>query len=134
MWSEPVLLHPYSPADLLHSSQAVSLQQRRQKDLANISISGERLILTQSDMDPSNFGIDETGRVVIFDFSEIGWLPESLANYTLLCTKKFASDVAARVFGDDLDSVTASSNLASLVQVRMLLFTTGIRTLGASVL
>ena len=85
-------------------------------------------------MDPSNFGIDETGRVVIFDFSEIGWLPESLANYTLLCTKKFASDVAARVFGDDLDSVTASSNLASLVQVRMLLFTTGIRTLGASVL
>lgn len=100
---------------------AVSLQQRRQKGLANISISGERLTLTQSDMDPSNFGIDETGRVVIFDFCEIGWLPESLANYTLLCTGQFASKVAARVFGDHLDSVRASSNLTSLIQVRVLL-------------
>jgi hypothetical protein len=123
MRSERVLPHCCSPADVIHSSQAVSIlqQQRRSQDLANISISGERLVLTQSDVHPSNFGIDATGRVVIFDFGEIGWLPESLANYTLLSTGGFISKVAAHVFGDHLDSVKASSNLASLSAVKTFL-------------
>lgn len=128
------MLRPCSPADVLHSSQAVSKQQRRQKGLANISISGERLTLTQSDMDPSNFGIDDTGRVVIFDFGQIGWLPESLANYTLLWTGEFAFKVAARVFGDHLDSALASSNVASLGQAKVLLRLAANRTLGMSAL
>ena len=50
---------------------------------------GERLTLTQSDMDPSNFGIDATRRVVIFDIGEIGWLPEPFANHTLLRIGEF---------------------------------------------
>ena len=85
-------------------------------------------------MHPSNFGIDSTGRVVIFDFGEIGWLPESLANYTLLSTDEFISNVAAHVFGDQLDSVKASPNLASLGAVKILLGMGARSTLGTSAL
>ncbi|KAF9064541.1 hypothetical protein BDP27DRAFT_1333403 [Rhodocollybia butyracea] len=108
-------------------NKAVSILLRRQgQGVANISISGERLVLTQSDMHPSNFGIDVTGRVVIFDFGEIGWLPESLANYTLLSTGEFISKVAAHVFGDHLDS----SNLVSLGAVKAILGLAARATLG----
>ncbi len=109
---------PCSLADVIHSSQAVSTLQRRQPGLAKISIAGEPLVLTQSDMNPSNFAVDVTGRPVIFDFGEIGWLPESLANFTLLMTSSFARDVSVHVFGGDLDSVAASSNLASMCAVK----------------
>lgn len=85
-------------------------------------------------MHPSNFGIDATGRVIIFDFGEIGWLPESLANYTLLSTGKSISKVAAHVFGDQLDSVKASSNLASLGAVKTFLGLGARGTLGMSAL
>lgn len=99
--------------------------------MANISISGERLVLTQSDMHPSNFGIDVTGRVIIFDFGEIGWLPESLANYTLLPPRGSDDEVATLVFGDHIESVRASPNIASLGAVKRFLGTGG-RVLGAS--
>jgi len=100
-------------------NKALSVMRRRQPDLAEISIAGELLVLTQSDMDPSNFAVDTTWRPVIFDFCEIGWLPESLANFTLLRTSSFAAAVSERVFGDNLASVAASSNLASLCAVRV---------------
>ena len=102
----------------MHSSQAVSTLQRRQPGLAEISIAGEPLVLTQSDMDPSNFAVDATWRPVIFDFGEIGWLPKSLADFTLLRTSSFAAAVSAHVLGDDLDSVAASSNLVSMCAVK----------------
>ena len=35
-------------------------------------------MFTQSDMDDSNFGLDENGRTVLMDFSEIGVLPDTL--------------------------------------------------------
>jgi len=104
-------------------NKAVSTLQRRQPDLAKISIAGEPLVLTQSDMDPSNFAVDVTGRPVIFDFGEIGWLPESLANFTLLRTSRLAAAVSARVFHDCLGSVAASSNLASMCAVKTYLGT-----------
>ncbi len=84
-------------------------------------------------MHPSNFGIDATGRVIIFDFAEIGWLPESLANYTLLYGA-ITSKVAAHVFGDQLDSVKASSNLATLGAVKGLLGMAARPSLGTSAL
>jgi hypothetical protein len=45
----------------------------------------DRLVFTQSDMDESNFALDEHGRVCMFDFREIGVLQESFASYTLCC-------------------------------------------------
>ncbi|KAI6132555.1 hypothetical protein EDD16DRAFT_1689072 [Pisolithus croceorrhizus] len=102
---------------------AVSTLQRRQPGLAEINIAGEPLVLTQSDMDPSNFAVDATGCPVIFDFGEIGWLPQSLANFTLLRTSCFATAVSVCVFGDDLDSVAASSNLDSMCAVKTYLGT-----------
>ncbi|KAH9939618.1 uncharacterized protein BXZ73DRAFT_88859 [Epithele typhae] len=102
-------------------NKAVSMLQRREPGLAKISIAGEPLVLTQSDMDHSNFAVDATGRPIIFDFGQIGWLPESLANFTLLGTSSFAADVSVHVFGDGLDSVAASSNLASMCAVRVCL-------------
>jgi len=103
-------------------NKALSTMQRRQPDLAKISIADEPLVLTQSDMDPSNFAVDATGRPVIFDFCQIGWLPESLANFTLLKTSSIAG-VSGRVFRDHLDSVKASSNLASMRAVMTYLVT-----------
>ena len=89
--------------------------------MTDISITGEPLVLTQSDMDASNFAVDTTGRPVIFDFGEIGWLPASLANFTLLRSSTFAADVSVHVFGKDRDTVAASSNLASMCAVKMYL-------------
>lgn len=104
-------------------NKAVSTLQRWQPGLAEINIAGEPLVLTQSDMDPRTFAVDATGRPVIFDFGEIGWLPQSLANFTLLRTSRFANAVSVCVFGDDLDSVAASSNLDSMCAVKTYLGT-----------
>ena len=41
------------------------------------------LIFTQSDMDSSNFALDGDKRICMFDFQEVGILPESFASYTL---------------------------------------------------
>ncbi|KAG8946888.1 hypothetical protein FRC04_011315 [Tulasnella sp. 424] len=81
----------------------------------DISIAHERLVLTQSDINAGNFGVDDEGRPCIFDFDEIGWLSESLADYTLLRTTAFAADVAK-----SLDTRT-SPNLASMGRVRSFL-------------
>ena len=48
------------------------------KNIPDVSIADEPLVLTQSDMDRSNFSVDTTERPVILDPGEIGWLPESL--------------------------------------------------------
>lgn len=48
-------------------------------------------------MDASNFGVDTEGRSCIFDLDEIGWLPETFADYTLLSTTAFAASVAAQL-------------------------------------
>ena len=73
-------------------------------------------------MDASNFGVDPAGRLVILDFGEIGWLPESLDLYTLFRTTAFAQKVAVRLFGpDEAMRLGAQPNLASIAGVRMLL-------------
>lgn len=99
------------------------LRRLRQPNLPYVSISNERVVLTQSDMNPSNFGVDTTGKPVVFDFDGIRWLPESLANYTLFCRGFYETDVAALVFGDEIDSVRAASHLKSLGEVKVCLIT-----------
>ena len=73
-------------------------------------------------MDASNFGIDASGRPVVLDSGEIGWLPESLGLYTLFRTTAFARKVAAHLFGlDEATRLCAQPNLASIAGVRILL-------------
>ncbi|KAG8921587.1 hypothetical protein FRC01_000174 [Tulasnella sp. 417] len=100
--------------------------------VADISIANERLVLTQSNMDSSNFGVDTAGRAVVFDAGDLGWLPESLADYTLFRTTGFARAVAACLY-DDPDVATRvkqSPTLASMGQVRGLLWTAYPASLG----
>ena len=40
-------------------------------------------MFTQSDMDPSNFGVDQHGKTVLMDFGKIGLLPETFVAFTM---------------------------------------------------
>ncbi|EKM74487.1 hypothetical protein AGABI1DRAFT_88301 [Agaricus bisporus var. burnettii JB137-S8] len=62
------------------------LPPRGRSSTAPISISHERLVFMQSDMDESNFGVDDEGRTCLFDFTTVGLLPESFASYTMSLT------------------------------------------------
>ena len=46
------------------------------KKVSPVSARSERLMFTQSNMDDSNFGVDEHNRTVLMDFSEIGCCPK----------------------------------------------------------
>ena len=48
-----------------------------------VKISDDRLMFTQSDMDLSNFGVDEKNKTVLMDFGDIGLLPETLVAHTM---------------------------------------------------
>jgi hypothetical protein len=54
---------------LLLSSQAVAILCQHPPTVADISIAHEPLVLTRSDMNASNFGVDAAGRPVILDFA-----------------------------------------------------------------
>ena len=53
------------------------------KQVSPVKISNDRLMFTQSDMDLSNFGIDEQDKTVLMDFGEIGLLPETFVAHTM---------------------------------------------------
>jgi len=111
-------------------NKAVAKLRQRYPTIADVSIVNERLVLTQSDMDASNFGVDAAGRPVVLDFGEIGWLPESLDLYTLLQTTAFAQEVAAHLFGaDEATRLCSQPNLTSIAGVRMLLVQAALQTL-----
>jgi len=40
-------------------------------------------MFTQSDMDLSNFGVDQHGKTVLMDFGEIGFLPETFVAFSI---------------------------------------------------
>ena len=50
--------------------------------LSPVKISNDRLMFTQSNMDLSNFGVDEQDKTVLMDFRDIGLLPETFVAYT----------------------------------------------------
>jgi len=103
-------------------NEAVSKIPQQISTIANVSIAHEPLVLTQSDMDASNFGVDAAGRPVVLDFGEIGWLPESLDLYTLFRTKAFARKVAPHLFGpDEATRLRELPNLAPIAGARMIL-------------
>jgi len=93
-----------------------------QHDISDVSIVNERLVLTQSDMDRSNFGVDTEGRSVILDCGEIGWLPESLELFTLFRTTGFASSVAEHLYTpEDAATLRKRPNLHAMAGVKVLL-------------
>ncbi|KAH8986802.1 hypothetical protein EDB86DRAFT_2224657 [Lactarius hatsudake] len=81
---------------------SVTVQQK----VSPVSVSGERLMFTQSDMDDSNFGVDENGRTVLMDFSEVGLLPET---HTLSSGK--LRPIAASL------GLSSNSNLVSMAAI-----------------
>ena len=66
-------------------------------------------MFTQSDMDDSNFGVDEHGRTVLMDFCEIGLLPETFIAFTLSSKKLYP--IAASL------GLSGNSNLASMAAI-----------------
>ncbi|KLO07943.1 hypothetical protein SCHPADRAFT_627328 [Schizopora paradoxa] len=93
--------------------------KRRWEPIADISFATEDVVLTQSDMDPSNFGVAADGRPIIYDAASIRGLPISLADYTLLRTTPFARVVAGCLFSrDDMLACWGSPNLVSLAEVK----------------
>ncbi|KIM51729.1 hypothetical protein SCLCIDRAFT_18312 [Scleroderma citrinum Foug A] len=75
-----------------------------------VSVCGERLMFTQSDMDDSNFGVDEHERTVLMDFSEIGLLPETFVAYTLSSDNNLGP-IAASL------GLSGNSNLVSMAAI-----------------
>ena len=58
--------------------------------VADVCIAHDPLVLTQPNMDASNFGIDAVGRLVVLDSGSIRWPPESLNLYMLFRITAFA--------------------------------------------
>ncbi|KAI6109448.1 hypothetical protein EDD16DRAFT_1886653 [Pisolithus croceorrhizus] len=71
------------------------LSPQRQERVAPVRICSDRLMFTQSDMDPSNFGVDEHGKTTMMDFGAIGLLPESFAAHTMSTRDKRLAPIAS---------------------------------------
>ena len=91
-----------------------------------VSISHERLVFTQSDMDASNFGVDDKGRTCLLDFGEVGLLPESFATYTVSSVAPFTAAVAQHL------NWPSCSNLDTMRKIRGCLAMIADPTLGTS--
>ncbi|KAF9801286.1 hypothetical protein IEO21_10149 [Rhodonia placenta] len=103
------------------------LSKLRTTPLERVSLSGERLMFTQPDMHPSNFGVDEHGNMVLMDFGEIAMLPESFVAFTLAQNESQAAIATARSIG-----LSRSSNIASIAVISSVLWMIADPTLGAS--
>ncbi len=98
----------------------------RLRPVTPVNFDDEPVILTQSDMHVSNFGIDEAGKTVLFDFGQIGWLPLSFAKFTMSSKVQFTADVAKFL------RWSCSSNQASMCEISRCLWMTSEPSLGAS--
>ena len=81
-------------------------------------------MFTQSDMDLSNFGVDENGKTVLMDFGDVGLLPETFGAHTM------ASNGALAPIATSL-GLSSDSN-ASMAAIAWLLGMTSDPKLGAS--
>ncbi len=84
----------------------------------SVSLTGERLMFMQADMDSSNFGVDEHGNTVLMDFQDVGVLPESFVAYTL------SEDMITAL------GLSCSSHLYSMAVVSSCLWMVGEPSLG----
>lgn len=81
--------------------------------LPSVEIHNDRLMFSQSDMDASNFGLDEHGNTVLLDFAEIGLLPETFVAHIMSSNRNFAPIAAALSLSDK--SITSMSMISSVV-------------------
>lgn len=89
-----------------------------------VRISHEPLIFTQSDIDPSNFGVDNEGKKVIFGFGSVGLLPVFFALHTLSSSATFTTAVAEYL---EWPALCQSKSMALIAE---LLWVTSDLTLG----
>jgi hypothetical protein len=75
-------------------------------------------MFAQSDMDDSNYGVDEHGQTVLMDFCEIGLLPESFVAFTLYSGTRLGPIA-------NHDSIAASLGLSGNANVRTMGAITG---------
>ncbi|KAI9512744.1 hypothetical protein F5148DRAFT_1145920 [Russula earlei] len=108
----PQMLRSVAAAEK-YLNMAIHLIWRLWNPLTDISLVNEDVVLTQSDMDTSNFGVAPDGRAVLLDTGTIQGLPLTLADFTLLWTTPFATSVSQHVF--DADERAARLVLPSLV-------------------
>ncbi|KAF8608069.1 hypothetical protein BDV93DRAFT_536333 [Ceratobasidium sp. AG-I] len=92
------------------------------KKYSPVVISGDRLMFAQSDMHPSNFGVDQDGKTVLLDFAEIGLLPATFVAHTISSDKNLAPIATA------LKLPTGSN--ASMAAISSLLWSVGAPKLG----
>ena len=92
------------------------LSTQAQKRVSPVEILGDRLMFTQSDMHPSNFGVDRHGKTVLMDFAEIGLLPETFIAHTMFSEKRLAPiAIALSLSGSSNASMAALSSLLWMV-------------------
>lgn len=95
--------------------------------LAEMHFLDDPLIITQSDMDSSNFALDKDDRICMFGFRDAGVLPEPFSSYTLGGSPEpFISRVAGHLEWTD------DRNRNSMARARMALHTSSDSTLGVS--
>jgi hypothetical protein len=100
------------------------LSTQAQKQLSPVEISGDGLMFSQSDMHPSNFGVDQHGKTVLLDFVEIGLLPETFVAHTMSSEKRLTPTAIAL-------SLSGSSN-ASMAAISSILWMVASPKLGAA--
>ncbi|KAG9016049.1 hypothetical protein FRB90_003712 [Tulasnella sp. 427] len=108
---------PFSSVKALqrYMNEAYALLSTRNKQVApSVNIQDDRLMFSQSDMDSSNFGLDEQGKTVLLDFAEIGWLPATFVAHTL-SSPGFARTLAA--LGLSNKSNVSMSSISSVLQM-----------------
>lgn len=83
------------------------------------------LVLCPSDIDPSNFIIDTTGKVFAIDFGRTGYMPTSFVSYSLTMSSKPFTRMVARLI-----KYPKSSNLRAMGVAAGLLVISGKNSLG----
>jgi serine/threonine protein kinase len=76
------------------------------------------LVLCPSDIDPSNFIIDTTGKVFAIDFGRTGYMPTSFVSYSLTTsTKPFTRRIARLVKYPESDNLRAMQVASGLLVI-----------------
>ncbi|TRM57124.1 hypothetical protein BD626DRAFT_635089 [Schizophyllum amplum] len=74
-----------------------------------VSLTDERLVCVQGNMNESHFGVDEEGRTVLMGSSNISFVPETFARYALVNAK-------LRTVADSL-GLSSANNMKAMVAI-----------------
>lgn len=94
----------------------------------SVSLSGERIMWMQPDVDASNFGVDEHGNTVLMDFGDIAMLPESFAASTYRSSDNNLGAITKSL------GLSGNANTASMAVISSVLWMVGNPKLGATLI